>query len=1287
MHPVIRRWGLVFLWSLAGLVARPATAEDPAFVSAFRDVQTGLAEVQRIFQKPSRDADDTKRLADLSRNGILRIADVIDGLKEQIEKSLAAMHGTSAPQAPPDPIFPFRFDQNTPTLMRGFVMQGAPQHVVTIFEMCALNVRLVGDWLNLAHAAAVAKGEPRLPYGDYKTIRLQLKNALGTLARFFPQLPKFPASVPDREGKLQLDMGQFSDFYAFFAVQGQAQPPEEARTMLGRLITMIDNASQTVDMYHRFYPQKSNDDGLKHLAVTLMELPGAQDCVNLTRGKGGISDFEGTPCQPKVFKDALVKYIDFYERNVGTSTALMSSLLDLLSDFKEENGDIPADDKFTQFKGFLDTYIQRSRFHARVKEKWPRVRDQIFADLPKLRELLHDGAKLGAFLKGIIDREGLTPRQGFDGDYLENIESAKALLRTFGEQRLDKGPDRLDRVTVTSACKPYLDGETKDSPWTVNTLVAAESETGNGPAVRTEPSANGYRRLVWGTEAKVGNAVAIQNTVLPDKMLAGLSIYMSMRLIVPNIVYSKLLLGQSPGTTLEGIGLEKPENSDALRMVGSHYRLPQWGTIIEATKGAYEDMLVAHARETDEKGNWQDAAVRESVEAKFRAKFRSDMAEGAEQIRAINAMLDTVKDNAARVADPAIATILQIDTAYTGEFDRREAARINESLIKVFLPTIIQEYIYRKWPDSRNNRDTYAEKYNQLKSTFTIDQFMDQMEWYAWPDYNEGSRLRWELVRSGEIGPREPPYSGPFRKPGTFSGSRVPIMGVEEFKLLYRYPILCARLLNHTMDSYQRKLDYLEYAQKRLYYRFPQLKFEDTWKSYDDTKYAVTMQAFITNAVREANKIIALKTPKEILDYFVPNLPLMNIVLRYHPDQKLQLCKEQKDRKEWDDRLDTVLATASMGGAAISMVPVLAPVGLVVDGVVLVVDGVRAYNKYQEMAQAERIMFAGSTQVDFETSEETQYYLREMEGVYGRALARFAIDVAAAVPTVVMNIPNYAKFPAWFTRTSNGLRRAFGALRAEYQAARAAEQAVAKAAISAADEALWFTKSQTRLARALDILNRLRHKMMSPFVKLGLAERWTHKTFFQRFYLNWSFKRAHRLLLNVPGAAKDIFLHFPWSIMGYQWGNGLLAQGLQFYFTYELALWAVHSIQGVSEASTELVMERVHQNPELYGDMVDAMYDGQYRQADLVAMIEIDDKLGVEYRRRSSELMGEFQKALTPEERRAALQNFTRMDDELGKQIQDEENKENFDPNKARILRRTRRHVKRVMNGLAALAR
>jgi hypothetical protein len=322
-----------------------------------------------------------------------------------------------------------------------------------------------------------------------------------------------------------------------------------------------------------------------------------------------------------------------------------------------------------------------------------------------------------------------------------------------------------------------------------------------------------------------------------------------------------------------------------------------------------------------------------------------------------------------------------------------------------------------------------------------------------------------------------------------------------------------------------------------------------------------------------------------------------------------------------------------------------------------------------------------------DTIELSQFYLREMEGIYGDALAKFAIHAAMVAPAVVMKLPALTKLPGFMARTPKAFMRAFKSVQAEWRAARALEQAAAKQAINAEAKALWFTQSTSRLARTLDLLNRMRHKLISPFVRLGLAERWTHRTFFQRFYQNLSLRRLHRLILNVPGAAIDVFMNFPWSIMGYQWGNGLLATGFQAYSLYEMTTWIIHGVQGVSEAATEMVMERVHNDPESYRDLVDGMYDGEFTQSDLVAMIEMDDKLGAEYRDRSHKLVGEFYKALGPAERRAAFENFAAMERELDRQIKEEEKKPGFDPNKVRILRRTHRHVKRTQSSLAFFAR
>lgn len=1244
-----------------------ARAADPAFVAKFREEQAVYEQAKRLLQDPQVGTKQ-EELKRVSTAGMEAIEAAVEALKSDIDKLIDGVHGsTTRRDEPMDPFFPFRLDQNTHSLIRAYTLQGNAAPGAILFQLVVGNVRLVSDWLTFAHAGALGDGKPRMAYGSFQVVRSQLSGALDTAQRFFPSLPPFPASR-EEGGRRTIEESLLEPLFAFFsATQDGAGLPNQAKDGLRRGVQVIDDSVLGIENYHNFYPQKNNEAALQHLTLSLSSLPGFHECVSLARG---LSDFEGEPCQPKAFEQGMKKYIDFYEKNAGASTALLSTVLEYFANFKEDEGADPTDQKWDELRVAIDWHIRNARFHDRIKERWPGVSREIFGDKARLKRLYGNGPGLHDFLREEIRKAGLAPKSGFEGDYFENVHAAKIILEKFQGQKLEKAPESFERIRASTSCKAFLDKDTANSPWTVNTLVAADL----GP--RDVASTAGGRRLIWAAEAKAGNAVAIQNTQLPDKMLGGLSQRVAMMLVVPNLVQTRLLMNKGAGEDLNSLGV-RGDGGDALKLVMGHFRLPEWKKVVAASEDAYWGMIRGFFEDTKREGDFGDARTRRDAEEAFREKFKTDMREGAERLREIQRLLDDVKQNAARNADPAIATILQIPTAYTGEEDRRMAAQINESLIQTFLPTIIAEYIYRKWPESRRNRDVYAQHYNQLKGTFTIDQFMDQMEWYAWPDYAEGSRVRWALVRDGTIGPREPPYDGAFRKPGTFSGSRTPILGHEEFKLLYRYPVLCARLLNHTLDSYQRKLDYLDYAQKQLFYRFPALKWKDEWKRYDDARFDTAMEAFLENASNEANKVMAMKSTKEILDYFVPNLPLMNTLLRYHPDQKLSLCEEQRTRKLWEERTNAALTGVAIAATAVAYVPVLAPVGLAVDGIILVIEAMRAYEKYQQMQDAERLQMAGASQLDEATMEENRYLFREMEMAYAQAMARFAITAAAATPAVVMQFPKLVKIPGLMMRTPKAFMRAAKAMRAEYQAARQVEMAAARLATQSEQSAgLWFQTSKSRLARAINLLNTARHKLMSPLQRLGVVQRWTHKSFYERFYLNFTWRRAHRFLGNIPGAAKDLLLGFPFSVMGYSWGNGLLVQGFQFWALSEMSISLMHAVQQANDVTVELVMERVHQDPATYGDLMNGMYEGEYRQTDLIAMVRFDDKLGAEYRKKATELMDAYSNSLSAEERSNAIKNLEGVERDLGRQIDEEEKRPNgADPNKVRIMKRTRRQV------------
>lgn len=1249
---------LVFLLLFAlSFSAGPACAGEPAHIAPFKKLQEVLKKIHvRLGEK--REAND-KALTDLGNEGMEAVGETASALKGHFEGILKSALGAKA-RAWEDFAFEPRSDELAllSVLLRADVIAGKPERVAALLDGLAANLHLSLAWLHSAHAVAVGAGRKRLPYGDYRTIRGQLERNLNLLKNLFPQVSRLPFGTVSREGKYEVDTARTAELTAFLSVPPKNELPAEAKKFLDGMINLVDSTVFGFDAYRRSYPQKHHEEVLNSLASELVNEPGALDCLQVARG---LSDFTGGICQPPAFAKALDNYLTFFTQVGSGETLVLPTVEEFLTGLYETKGkDVTAED-ITDLAKDLRVYVDKSNFHPRIKERWDKVEKRMFGDFAKLKALLGKGPALHAFLAEAVRAEGLVSPLGFDGDYFENVEAVKILKERFVKEKLDTKPN-LERITVSMPCTPFLEG--KDTPWTVNTLVAAALPP------RAENSAEGFQRLLYAHEVMVGDSRTIQNSKIESRMVSGLGGHYALRLLVPNIVQLRLLLGKEIPENLEGLtGVVEKESPDSLLLARAHYKFPEFDYYIAETRKAFDRMVEAAWMASQDK-----AATPAEQKRSFLANYRQNLAVGAQSMREVIGFKEKLKAEAAKMASPAISEVLQIPVEFTGEYDKRFAAQVNDSLINVFLPEMMRDYIFRKHPETKLDRNAYAQKYNALKHTFTLDQFMDQLDWYWGMDLVRAARegndeFKFADVIAGKKRIDELP-SKPLRRPL--------FMGVEDMKLLWAYPHFAARLLNHTMESFQRKLDYMEYAERQLAYRFPMLKWEENYKTYDDSRYELVLSAFLAHAENQVKDIWKRKQTDKLLDYVAPNLPLLDLVLRSHPDQKKGICQIQKDRGLWEKGTDIALTSTAVVASTIALVPPLAPIGLAIDGVILVVEGVRAHGRAQELASAEALWITGSAQLEQSVYDDGGEQMRELKDRYAESVVRVALQVAAMTPGVVANLPMIARLPVTLSRSVRAGWTATRAAHAEWRAAIALERAAAKAAIDAHPKTLWWSVAGGRLAKALSLTKATRDHLMFPFVRLGLAQKWTQRTLFQRLYPQLAWRRLHRLAWNSGGFVKDVVINLPFSLVGYGLGRGVLAKAWVAYGLYELTLWGVHSVRNAQEMGVALMLERIQSDPGTYGDLMQAMHEGEITHNEMMQIIELDDTLGQKYRESLGEWAKAFQESSTAEERKTALENFRTLETELGKELKALEAQANFDPQKARVWRRVLRDSKRL---------
>ena len=144
----------------------------------------------------------------------------------------------------------------------------------------------------------------------------------------------------------------------------------------------------------------------------------------------------------------------------------------------------------------------------------------------------------------------------------------------------------------------------------------------------------------------------------------------------------------------------------------------------------------------------------------------------------------------------------------------------------------------------------------------------------------------------------------------------------------------------------------------------------------------------------------------------------------------------------------------------------------------------------------------------------------------------------------------------------------------------------------------------------------------------------------------------------------------------------MLARGVQVWGLYELTLWGVHSISNVREAATVLTLERIQQDPATYGDLIEAMHQGEITHAELLTIVQLDDDLAAKFRTSLHDWSKAFDAATTKEERAEVVVNLETLEINLRAELVKTESEPGFDPAKARMWRRVLRDSKRIRLGL-----
>ena len=784
-----------------------------------------------------------------------------------------------------------------------------------------------------------------------------------------------------------------------------------------------------------------------------------------------------------------------------------------------------------------------------------------------------------------------------------------------------------------------------------------------------EDAAEGQQRFNWVYEVEVGNASSIQkDDALSKNVLAGLLVHTALRFSVPNLIVVGRYLRKSTAATLESMGLKFDESSDFLRQVELLYQFRPWADIIVEAKQGYSEAMDAFAELRGEDPNWRVIKYKE-VEEAFIGEMNQKMVRASKELQGLQIAEETLKNKLYTRTDGWMVQLAKEQ--------------------KNFMQWVIDDSIKRRFPSKGKASKELEKQISEARKKFSLKDYKEQLDYY------------WG----------RPEFERPMRCPN--------FMDPEMLGFLRRNAQQLDITLSQASLSYEEALDAIKLARAKLFYRFPQLKNEDAWKTYKGENFASVMGKFWALSLKATNEVLALETSEEVINYFATNANLFDIVLRTYPDQKLQICRAQWWNKALDNTIKYGVDGAMIVGTGMAFFPVTAPVGVAVDVAAAGVSGLRAWKKAREAAQAEQMNFALSAQSTEQFVHQGDYYQRQLEIESDLAFSQFVSSGIAAgigagfsVPAVwrsMRSMPAMRLWPKLLGQTSRAaatrswrltvsgaeaIAEASVALdRTILRALGRSEEAIAAAAARSGETlSVNLPGGASRLVRNWETV---RHAIAKPFMELKLIERWSEASFFENFFPYLSFFRrsaaeqaSKRYLADeliqaggdglvfhalYHGSFVGAALRFGPGVLGYRLtkvANRLLLAGM----LTPLAGVTYHFYQASRERAVLLLFSRLRAERERYQWAIDLMLDGGMNFNDVLETVQMDESVANLYHQIKLKVESDDFKKMTADERSKYLAELEKVDKVLELGLQTETN-----PNRRRLKEHHREDINETL--------
>lgn len=1033
---------------------------------------------------------------------------------------------------------------------------------------------------------------PRTSQENYESIRSDLEREMARLHTIFPGLPALDRNRVQNAKDLQLLNTELGKFEQSLTKPGSALFRAHHDRIKQAIISVFQAVSNIQGFSTEAFPALSRDEDSTRLTMELLSNPRYAECSSLGHasvGEGYVrSDiFEGPACDIQSFPTALKSYMDFHEKQAGYG--ILPALLELMGNFESQLLAGKISWKEIESKA-TKNFEQLGSLNGWTLPAWLQIKKNVFSKPEELQKRLGQGLELHDYLATKFQEAGVDPLLGVDMSFTPTLFAAKDEIQLF-QNAVPAGAQKIDRLSATSDCRAFNAHSVAKSPYVVWTEKLVPISAEEDRWTDTSPSTQGFQRLVWGHKIRVGNAVNLRRTEYPDRLLAGSLKWTALSRYIPNLVLLRMFNGAviKDGAGLDAIGVRDGSTDFGFaREKGS----PPWEKVIAESRTAFSQMLQDFKTHNEDLISPEAAQNEGTVRALFRERYRQELVLAAKEMRRWGDRFEKI--NTSDTHEDRYQAIQQVPKHELCTLFGLSALQcppgiespLHMSLMRDLFPKIKENY-FKRHPELPKNGD------------FTPDMFMEEL-----------------VMHRGVIG-GDKPVTG-------LEGAEIPRYKyyvsnwiTQEIYVSWATQISkLQKIHEHTQNVYERPKAQLESMRAMLFHLFPPLRVQvavagtgesvPAWKWLEDdaAQFERVMQAYTQEAATLINQIQALDTEKEVLDFLLPVLPLVDQTLRFFPENKTQVCSEYGWRGFWKGTEQGSMAIAEVAASAsMGLGPVGVAVGAGIFAVALTVDYQRLQQERAELARNKAHELASWSQVSLGTSAQTTRVVDQMDRAYGADVTAFYVRTgltgAFAGYSALKNLAVLGRVPG---AIAQGNKAYLASMRtASWKKIRSAKPRIRLAAMR--------TGMKTGRGFWRQILSRLERQGVTSrsWPHRSLAERWNNPLLTDK---RWGVLRP---VVNVPGAVVPWAFHYagnlPFSFFRRTAGSGVLGMSYNSYVWASLATLTLGYVQeNFNLAWKELAWDALKRDPYLYEPLMLRLMNGEMSPDALRAVVAADQK-------------------------------------------------------------------------------